>query len=232
VSALILLVEDDDAIARAVTYALRAEGFDVDCVGDGERALQRASERAYDALILDVMLPGISGNDVCRELRKTSDVPILLLTAKSTELDEVVGLESGADDFVSKPFSLRALISRIRAILRRRDQSTLGTGSVLRVGDLHVDLARHEVTVDGRPVLLTSTEFRLLALLAHEPGRVFRRREILQHLWSAEFVAGTHVCDVHVSRIRKKLEREPTRPERLLTERGVGFKLVAAAIAM
>jgi two-component system response regulator RegX3 len=224
----ILVVDDEAAIRETVGYALRGEGYEVSDAADGEEALEAARSNGFDVLILDLMLPKLSGVEVCRRLRAESDVPILLLTAKDAEVDRVLGLEAGADDYVTKPFSMAELVSRVRAILRRRqlDRSASG-GIVHRVGGLTLDLVRYGAQVDGRAVSLTRSEFRLLALLAAEPERVFSRREIMQHLWESSYVGDQRACDIHVSNIRRKIERDPARPDRLLTVRGVGYRLVA-----
>ena len=224
----ILVVEDDEAIADAVSYALQAEGFAVETARDGERALDLARDRAYDLMVLDLRLPGLSGIEVCRTLRSESGIPILMLTAKDSELDRVVGLEVGADDYVTKPFSMAELMSRVRAILRRRRLDQASTEPVRRVGGLELDLIRHEVTVDGQTVRLTPSEFRLLAFLASEPERVFSRREIMQHLWQSEYVGDERASDMHISNLRRKIEHDPDNPERVVTVRGVGYKLVPA----
>ena len=180
-------------------------------------------------LVLDVMMPGTSGTEVCRVLRAESDVPILLLTARDAEIDRVLGLELGADDYVTKPFSLAELTSRVRAILRRRDLDRASTAApIARIGGLTVDFRRHEVSVDGEHRPLTPSEFRILALLVDQPERVFTRRQIMEHLWQSAYVGDEHACDVHVSNLRRKLERDPAKPERILTVRGVGYKLVPA----
>jgi two-component system response regulator RegX3 len=224
----VLVVEDEAAIADAVSYALEAEGFEVDRATDGEEAIEDARRKDYDVILLDLRLPKISGIEVCRTLRAESVVPILMLTAKDSEVDRVVGLEVGADDYVTKPFSMAELISRVRAILRRR-QLDRGSGDpVRRVGGLQLDLVRHEVRVDDQTVRLTPSEFRLLAFLADEPGRVFTRREIMQHLWQSEYVGDERATDMHVSNLRRKIERDPDNPERVVTIRGVGYKLVPA----
>jgi DNA-binding response OmpR family regulator len=226
-SARLLVVDDEPAIADAIAYAARASGFDVDTEADGEAAVDAATGGQYDLVILDVLLPGLSGVEVCRRLRGESDVPILMLTARDAEVDRVLGLEAGADDYVTKPFSMAELLSRIRAILRRRELDRTGAGRTrLSVRDLTIDLASHEVTVAGKQVRLTPSEFRLLALLAGEPGRVFSRREIVQHLWQSSFVADERAPDTHVSNLRRKIERRPETPERLLTVRGLGYRLV------
>jgi two-component system response regulator RegX3 len=223
----ILVVDDEAAIRETVGYALRSEGYEVSDAADGEEALEVARSNGFDVLILDLMLPKLSGVEVCRRLRAESDVPILLLTAKDAEVDRVLGLEAGADDYVTKPFSMAELVSRVRAILRRRRLDRGSGAPVHRVGGLTLDLIRYGAAVDGRAVNLTRSEFKLLALLAGEPERVFSRREIMQHLWESSYVGDQRACDIHVSNIRKKIERDPTRPERLLTVRGVGYRLVA-----
>ena len=224
----ILVVDDEAAIRETVGYALRGEGYEVSDAADGEEALEVARRNGFDVLILDLMLPKLSGVEVCRRLRAESDVPILLLTAKDAEVDRVLGLEAGADDYVTKPFSMAELVSRVRAILRRRElDRSASPGVVHRVGGLTLDLVRYGAQVDGRAVNLTRSEFKLLALLAGQPERVFSRREIMQHLWESSYVGDQRACDIHVSNIRRKIERDPARPERLLTVRGVGYRLVA-----
>ena len=175
------------------------------------------------------MLPEVSGTDVCRALRGESDVPIMMLTARDAEMDRVLGLELGADDYVTKPFSTAELVSRVRAILRRRelDRATSGP-AVRRLGGLHIDLGRHEVVVDGQHVRLTLSEFKVLALLAEQPDSVVSRRELMQHLWASEHVGDEHACEVHISNLRRKIEHDPAHPQRLVTVRGLGYKLTAA----
>jgi two-component system, OmpR family, response regulator RegX3 len=223
----ILVVDDEPAIRDALGYSLRAEGFDVDLFGDGESGLAAALEGSYEVVVLDLMLPGLSGSDVCRRLRAESAVPIIMLTARGAELDRVLGLEIGADDYVTKPFSMAELIGRIRAIIRRRELDRPGASATLRVGSLELDPMRHEAKVDGESKRLTPSEFKLLLLLAEQPERVFSRREIMQHLWDSEYVGDQRACDIHVSNLRQKLERDPANPERILTVRGVGYKLAA-----
>jgi two-component system, OmpR family, response regulator RegX3 len=222
----ILVVDDEPAIRESVAYAFEREGYDVVAVEDGETALSRARSEFFDAVILDVVLPGRSGTDVCRELRAVSSVPILMLTARTTELDRVVGLELGADDYVAKPFSVAELVARVRAILRRRELDRAPGGEVRRVGGLELDFRRHEVRVDGRTVELTPMEFRLLALFADEPERAFDRRELVRQLWESDHVGDERACDAHVVNLRRKIERDPAEPKRLVTVRGVGYKLV------
>jgi two-component system, OmpR family, response regulator RegX3 len=223
----VLVVEDEPAVRDALGYALRGEGFDVDVAGDGEAGLQAAQEGDYDVLVLDLMLPKMSGTEVCRRLRAESAVPIIMLTAKGAELDRVLGLEIGADDYVTKPFSMAELIGRIRAILRRRELDRSRGESRLRIGSLELNPMRHEARVDGDPKRLTPSEFKLLLLLAEQPERVFSRREIMQHLWDSDYVGDQRACDIHISNLRQKLERDPARPERIVTIRGVGYKLAA-----
>ena len=223
----ILVVDDEPAIRDAVGYTLRTEGFDVDVVADGERALEAALGTPYDVVVLDLMLPRMSGTEVCRRVRAESAVPIIMLTARGAELDRVMGLEVGADDYVSKPFSMAELVGRIRAILRRRELDQSSRAGKLRVGTLELDPMRHQVTVAGDPKRLTPSEFKLLLLLAEQPERVFSRREIMQHLWDSEYVGDQRACDIHISNLRQKLEEDPATPERIVTVRGVGYKLAA-----
>src|SRR5512146_2443292 len=222
----ILVVEDTEAILDAVTDALATEGFEVQGVPDGREALELAQSESFDLLILDLMLPGLSGTEICRRLRAESPVPIIMLTARDAEADRVLGLEIGADDYITKPFSEVELLSRVRAILRRRQLDRLGDSTVRRLGGLRVDIAKHEVVADGQPVALTPSEHKVLALLADQPGRVFTRREIMQHLWQSTYVGDERACDAHVSTLRRKIERDPSHPERIVTVPGFGYKLM------
>jgi two-component system, OmpR family, response regulator RegX3 len=222
----ILVADDDPAVRDAITHSLEREHFDVVTAGDGEEALELARWSQFDVVILNVMMPRLFGTDVCRTLRAESDVPIILLSARDAELDRVLGLELGADDYVTKPFSMAELISRVRTILRRRELDRLSAGGVQQVGDVRIDLARHQVTVSGEPIHLTRSEFRLLALLAQESERVFSRREIMEHLWQSPYVGDERAADIHISNLRRKIERDPRNPERLVTVRGVGYTLV------
>jgi len=225
----ILVVEDEPAISDAVSYALREAGYEVEAVGDGGTALEQARGRGYDLMVLDLLLPGTPGLEVCRTLRaESSDLPIIMLTARDAELERVEGLDIGADDYVTKPFSVAELVSRVRSLLRRRALDRSKGGTVQNVGGLRLDVARHTATIDGKPLLLTRSEFRLVALLASEPGKPFAREELVRHLWESTFVGDMRAIDVHVSNLRRKLESDPRRPRRLLTVRGVGYKLVAA----
>jgi DNA-binding response OmpR family regulator len=227
VSPRILLADDEPDIVTPVTYALRSEGFEVDAVGDGEQALAAGRTGDYDLVILDVMMPKLPGTDVCRLLRAESIVPIIMLTAKDAEIDRVLGLELGADDYVTKPFSTRELTSRIRAVLRRRDlERSASTGTEVQAGDISVDLASHRVRVAGREVRLTPSEFKVLLLLACEPNRVFSRWQIMEHLWDAAYVGTARAADVHVSNLRGKIEEDAAQPRRIVTVREAGYKLV------
>jgi len=222
----ILVVEDEATIAEAVSYALRESGYDVDAVANGRAALEAARAERYDLMILDLMLPIVSGLDVCRELRAESDLPIVMLTARDAESDRVLGLDLGADDYVTKPFSVAELVSRVRALLRRRELNR-ARGLVRRVGALDLDVGRYTASLAGKPLQLTRREFRLLALLASEPGRVFTREELLQEVWSDARSGDRRAIDVHVSNLRRKLEEDPRHPRRLQTVRGAGYRLVA-----
>jgi two-component system, OmpR family, response regulator RegX3 len=224
----ILVVEDTEAILDAVTDALAVEGFDVQGVADGKEALELAQAEPFDLVILDLMLPGLSGTEVCRRLRAESPVPIIMLTARDAEADRVLGLEIGADDYITKPFSEVELLSRVRAILRRRELDRLGDSTLRRLGGLSIDVVKHEVVADGTPVTLTPSEYNVLALLAEQPGRVFSRREIMQRLWQSTYVGDERACDAHVSSLRRKIERDHAHPERIVTVPGFGYKLVAA----
>jgi DNA-binding response OmpR family regulator len=226
VSAKILVVEDEPAIADAVGYALAEAGYEVDTVGDGDDAIAAARDRSYDLMVLDLLLPGTQGMEVCRTLRSESDLPIVMLTARESEADRVGGLEVGADDYVTKPFSVAELVSRVRALLRRRELDRNRSPAVQQVGGLHVDVTRHSASIDGKPLPLTRSEFRLVTLLASEPGRVFTRDELVRHLWQSDFVGDRRAIDVHISNLRRKLEPDPRHPRRLVTARGVGYKLM------
>jgi DNA-binding response OmpR family regulator len=225
----VLVVDDDPGVLEVVSYSLRGEGFDVETVSDGATALDRAMEEPYDLVILDLMLPSMSGTEVCRQLRgERRHMPILMLTAKDAELDRVLGLELGADDYVTKPFSQAELMSRVRALFRRREYERESTDIIRQIGGLRLDFARHEVFVDGKQVKLTASEFKVLTLLASEPERVFSRRQVMEHLWESSYVGDEHAADVHISNLRRKIERDSSHPERIVTVRSFGYKLVAA----
>jgi two-component system, OmpR family, response regulator RegX3 len=221
----ILVVDDEPSVRESVGYALEQEGFQVTLAADGADAEGKLADGRFDLLILDIMMPGKSGLDICREVRAQSPVPIILLTAKDAEVDKVVGLEVGADDYVTKPFSVRELLGRVRAQLRRRELDRSGTeGTGIQSGPVSIDLARHLVTIRGEPVNLTRSEFQVLRLLAENPGQVFSRKEIMEELWQTEFRGDVRACDVHISNLRQKVERDPQNPELVLTVRRVGYR--------
>ncbi len=225
----ILLADDEEALVRAVSYALEREGYEVDAVFNGADALARARTGTHDLAILDVMMPGASGLVVCREIRAESALPIILLTARDAEVDTVVGLEAGADDYVTKPFSVAELMSRVAALLRRRRLDAADQARPrLAVAGLEIDPLGRTVESDGREIRLTSAEFELLLLLAGAPGQVFTRTAIMEHLWRTPFFGDERAADTHIANIRRKIERDPVRPTRILTVRGVGYKLGAA----
>jgi two-component system response regulator RegX3 len=226
----ILIADDEPSVRDAVGYALQQEGFEVTLAIDGDDADEKVANGApdFDLLILDIMMPGRSGLDICRDVRARSPVPIILLTAKDAEVDKVVGLEVGADDYVTKPFSVRELIGRVRAQLRRREldlSSTAGESKTIEAGPVRIDLARHLVSIRGRPVNLTRSEFQVLRLLAENPGQVFSRLEIMEELWQSEFSGDVRACDVHISNLRQKIESDPQQPELVRTVRGIGYRL-------
>jgi two-component system response regulator RegX3 len=224
----ILLVDDEPPLISTLTYALERENFEVSIAVDGEDAVATALAEAFDLVILDLMLPKMSGIEACRRIRAESGVPIIMLTAKDSSADLVLGLEVGADDYVTKPFSAVELLGRIRALLRRREIDRATHESlVLTVGGIKIDVVKNEVTVDGSAVALTPSEFKILSLLASSPGTVFTRRQILEHLWGSEHIGDEHTSEVHVSSLRRKLEVRNA-PRRLLTVRGAGYKLIAA----
>jgi len=223
----ILIADDEPSVRDSVGYALVQEGFEVSAAVDGDEATAMLrGDIHYDLLILDIMMPGPSGLDICRDVRSRSAVPIIVLTAKDAEVDKVVGLEVGADDYMTKPFSVRELLGRVRAQLRRRelDRSPLGQAAMIESGVVSIDLVRHVATVRGEPVALTRSEFQLLRLLVGRPGEVFRRSQIMEELWQTEFDGDERACDVHISNLRQKVERDPQKPELVLTVRGIGYK--------
>jgi two-component system, OmpR family, response regulator MtrA len=217
----VLVVDDDPALAEMLGIVLRSEGFLPSFVADGERALAAFRENRPDIVLLDLMLPGMSGIDVARAIRAESGVPIVMLTAKSDTVDVVLGLESGADDYVVKPFKPKELVARVRARLRRTDDPKPET---LQVGDLTIDVAGHSVKRDGVTIALTPLEFDLLACLARKPWQVFSREELLEKVWGYRHAADTRLVNVHVQRLRSKVERDPENPEVVVTVRGVGYK--------
>jgi len=227
----VLVVEDEDSFIDALTVGLTREGFKVTVARDGAEALDIFDALAPDLVLLDVMLPKVSGIDVCRELRSRSNVPIIMVTAKGAEIDTVVGLEVGADDYVTKPYRLRELVARIRAVLRRRSTDEVvavpvvfDDAEMVTVGDVTLDHERHEVLIRGEEVRLPLKEFELLALLLENAGRVLTRDILIDRVWGADYVGDTKTLDVHVKRLRSKVETDPTNPTRIITIRGLGYK--------
>lgn len=227
----ILVVEDEPSLADTLRYNLEREGFAVTVAHDGRRGLERFRAERPSLVILDLMLPEVPGLDVCRLIRAESDAPIIILTAKDSEADKVAGLELGADDYVTKPFSVRELVSRVRANLRRahaRGSAPAGPseGEVLACGPVRMDLARHEVTVRGEPVELPPKEFELLEALLRRPGHLLTRERLIDEVWGPDYFGDTRTLDVHVKRLRRKIEEDPHRPVHLVTVRGLGYKLM------
>jgi DNA-binding response OmpR family regulator len=223
----VLLVEDEPSLAESIRYSLERECCRVVIAPDGERAMQLARSERPSLVLLDLMLPKLSGLDVCRLMRQESTVPILILTAKDTEADKVAGLELGADDYVTKPFSMRELVSRVRAQLRRASYAgEVEHSEVLRGGDVELDVGRHEARVAGEPVKLAPREFALLALLLQRKGRLLTRDFLISELWGHDYFGDTKTLDVHVKRLRQKIEREPQRPVHLVTVRGLGYRFL------
>ena len=224
----VLVVEDEESISDPLSYLLRQEGFEVAVAATGPEGLAEFDRSGADIVLLDLMLPGLSGTEVCRTLRARSSVPVIMLTARDSEIDKVVGLELGADDYVTKPFSSRELVARVRAVLRRRSEPAADEpGAVLEAGPVRMDVERHVVTVDGKPVSLPLKEFELLELLLRNAGRVLTRGQLIDRVWGADYVGDTKTLDVHVKRLRAKLEPDPANPQHLLTVRGLGYKLEA-----
>lgn len=226
----VLLVEDEEAFIDALTVGLRREGFEIEVARDGAEALERFDEVRPDLVLLDFMLPTVSGIDVCRELRRRTDVPIIMVTAKAAEIDTVVGLEVGADDYVTKPYRLRELVARMRAVLRRRQgagESTDEAHEVIHLDGIELDTDSHEVRVKDQVVNLPLKEFELLALLMENAGRVLPRATLIDRVWGSDYVGDTKTLDVHVKRIRSKIEDDPSSPTRIVTIRGLGYKYAA-----
>ncbi len=220
----VLVVEDEESFSEALGFMLRREGFEVAVAGTGPDALTEFERAGADLVLLDLMLPGLSGTDVCRALRARSSVPIIMLTARDSEVDKVVGLEIGADDYVTKPFSPRELVARIRAVLRRRgDEEELLPG-VLEAGPVRMDVERHTVSVRGQAVTLPLKEFELLQLLLDNAGRVLTRDLLIDRVWGADYVGDTKTLDVHIKRLRAKVEVDPSKPRSIVTIRGLGYK--------
>jgi two-component system response regulator RegX3 len=219
------MVEDEESFSDALSYQLRREGFEVEVAADGAGGLAAFERSGADIVLLDLMLPGLSGTEVCRRLRAISRVPIIMVTARDAEIDKVVGLELGADDYVTKPFSSRELIARMRAVLRRTgDPDDTDEDPALAAGPVRMDVERHVVTVDGDPIALPLKEFELLELLLRNAGRVLTRGQLIDRVWGADYVGDTKTLDVHVKRLRAKLEPEAGNPRHLVTVRGLGYK--------
>jgi two-component system response regulator RegX3 len=223
----VLVVEDEESFSDALSYMLRREGFDPVVAATGPEALAEFDRGGADIVLLDLMLPGIPGTEVCRALRARSGVPIIMLTAKDDEVDKVVGLELGADDYVTKPYSARELVARIRAVLRRRGDAEPASSDVLEAGPVRMDVDRHVVVVDGQAVALPLKEFDLLEFLLRNAGRVLTRGQLIDRIWGSDYVGDTKTLDVHVKRLRAKIEPDPANPKYLLTVRGLGYKIEA-----
>ncbi len=235
----ILLVEDEESYREPLEYLLRREGYDVGTAATGPDALARFAESGADLVLLDLMLPGLPGTEVCRRLRAVSDVPVIMLTAKDGEIDKVVGLELGADDYVTKPYSSRELLARVRAVLRRREAAPAPAArgaeealpdedeTRLVLGPVEMDVDRHVVKVHDQPVAFPLKEFELLELLLRNPGRVLTRGQLIDRIWGSDYVGDTKTLDVHVKRVRAKIEDDPSSPRLLTTVRGLGYKLSA-----
>ncbi len=222
----ILVVEDEETLAEAISFLLSKEGFEVEMAEDGPAAIAAFEKNGADLILLDLMLPGLSGTEVCRQIRAKSSVPIIMLTAKDSEIDKVVGLEIGADDYVTKPYSSRELIARIRAVLRRGETGDAASADgVLTVGPIRLDSDRHIISVNGEQVALPLKEFELLEFLMRNSGRVLTRMQLIDRVWGSDYVGDTKTLDVHIKRLRAKIEKDPANPELIQTVRGMGYKL-------
>jgi two-component system response regulator RegX3 len=220
----ILVVEDEESFSDPLSYLLRREGYDVAVAGDGASALEEFDRTGADLVLLDLMLPGLPGTEVCRQIRARSHVPVIMLTAKDSEIDKVVGLELGADDYVTKPYSSRELVARVRAVLRRGTEPEALVSSTVEAGPVRMDVERHVVTVDNRAVAMPLKEFELLEILLRNAGRVLTRMQLIDRVWGADYVGDTKTLDVHVKRLRSKIEPDPANPRHLVTVRGLGYK--------
>ena len=220
----VLVVEDEESFSEALSFMLRREGYEVEVSGDGLLAVEAFEKRGADLILLDLMLPGLSGTEVCRQVRTKSQVPIIMLTAKDGEIDKVVGLEMGADDYVTKPFSSRELLARVRAVLRRHGEPEELMPMTIEAGPVRIDADRHVVTVRGQAVSLPLKEFDLLEFLVRNSGRVLTRSQLIDRVWGSDYVGDTKTLDVHVKRLRAKVEADPANPVHLLTVRGLGYK--------
>jgi two-component system response regulator RegX3 len=223
----VLVVEDEESFSDALAYMLRKEGFEVAVADTGPDALEQFDRSGADLVLLDLMLPGLPGTEVCRALRQRSNVPVIMVTAKDSEIDKVVGLELGADDYVTKPFSSRELVARIRAVLRRGGDTDELLPAVIEAGPVRIDVERHVVSVNGALVPMPLKEFDLLELLVRNAGRVLTRMQLIDRVWGSDYVGDTKTLDVHVKRLRSKLEPDPATPVHLVTVRGLGYKFEA-----
>ncbi|ANJ26373.1 MULTISPECIES: response regulator transcription factor [Agromyces] len=223
----ILLVEDEIALSDPLSFLLEREGYEIEVAADGPSAIAAFDRGGADLLLLDLMLPGLPGTEVCREIRARSNVPIIMLTAKDSEIDIVVGLELGADDYVTKPYSTRELLARIRAVLRRRIDADDFDESLIEGGRVRMDVDRHTVEVEGEPVPMPLKEFELLELLMRNPGRVLTRGQLIDRVWGSDYFGDTKTLDVHIKRIRSKIEKQPSEPVQLVTVRGLGYRFEA-----
>lgn len=223
----ILVIEDEAPLAEALKYTLEKEGYEVEVAGDGALGLERFQTGGVNLILLDLMLPTVDGLEVCKRIRATSFVPILILTAKDSDIDEVLGLEMGADDYVTKPFNMRKLIARIKALLRRVEGDNEVPSGALQWGDISMDLEKHEVYLKRNPVHLTPLEFRLLELFMRKPGKALAREYLVNQVWEGAFYGSTKTLDVHIRHLRKKIEQDPAAPHYIKTVRGMGYKLDA-----
>jgi len=223
----VLVVEDEQSLREPLVYLLQKEGYDVIEAEDGTKAVAAFDEHGADLILLDLMLPGMSGNEVCRSIRQNSQVPIIMLTAKDSEIDKVVGLEIGADDYVTKPYSTRELLARMKAVLRRQVEPQAAVSGIIEAGPVRMDIERHQVSVNGQKVSMPLKEFELLELLLENVNRVLTRGQIIDRVWGSNYFGDTKTLDVHIKRIRSKIEDDPARPAHLLTVRGLGYKFEA-----
>ena len=223
----ILIVEDEKSLSEPLAYLLGKEGYETTIIADGLAAVAEFDRNGSDLVLLDLMLPGMQGTEVCREIRTRSAVPIIMLTAKDSEVDIVVGLELGADDYVTKPYSSRELLARIRAVLRRKTEPETENDAVLEAGDVRMDVERHTVAVQGKDVAMPLKEFELLELLLRNAGRVLTRGQLIDRVWGADYFGDTKTLDVHIKRIRSRIEQVPSEPTMLVTVRGLGYRFEA-----
>ncbi|NPV60030.1 MAG: response regulator transcription factor [Actinobacteria bacterium] len=227
----ILIIEDERPLAEAVQYSLEKEGYEVDIALDGERGWEKFTGGSYDLILLDLMLPSIDGMEICRRVRSSGSTPVIMLTAKDSDVDKILGLEMGADDYVTKPFNMRELVARVRAVLRRaagEGEAQAAKGKQLRAGDIVLDSERHEVKVGGRVVEMPLMEYRLLELFMRNPGKALGREYLLNKAWEGDFYGQTKTLDVHIRRLREKIEEDPANPRHIITVRGVGYRFEAA----